>query len=227
MVFTNRQRPQTISLKVKDSLITEVSESKFLGVIVDNNLNWNSHIRYIADKISKSSSIMRYLRYSFPTNILKTLYMSLVLPYLSYCNIVWGSAFKTSLNPLVILQKKCIRTITKSDYLAHSKPLFLKSKLLTINQLFDFNCTQFIFKILYTGQYPDYKLKLLENQASHDHNTRNRTLLRPPFERLKKFMVSFFNNGIKVWNNISEFVKTSKSIRTFKIRMKNWLLHNN
>ena len=103
---------------------------------------------------------MRYLRYSFPTNILKTLYMSLVLPYLSYCNIVWGSAFKTSLNPLVILQKKCIRTITKSDYLAHSKPLFLKSKLLTINQLFDFNCAQFIFKILYTGQYPDYKLKL-------------------------------------------------------------------
>ena len=227
MVFTNRQRPQTISLKVKDSLITEVSESKFLGVIVDNNLNWNSHIRYIADKISKSSSIMRYLRYSFPINILKTLYMSLVLPYLSYCNIVWGSAFKTSLNPLVILQKKCIRTINKSDYLAHSKPLFLKSKLLTINQLFDFNCAQFIFKILNTEQYPDYKLKLLQNQVGHDYNTRNRTLLRQPFERLKKFMNSFFNNGIRVWNNTSEFVKNSKSIRTLKIRMNNWLFYNN
>ena len=101
---------------------------------------------------------MRYLRYSFPNNILKTLYMSLVLPYLSYCNIVWGSAYKKSLHPLVILQKKCIRTITKSEYLAHTKPLFKKSKILTINQMFDFNCAQFIFKILNTGQYPNYKL---------------------------------------------------------------------
>ena len=99
MVFTNRQRPQEISLKVNNSLITEVTESKFLGVIVDNKLRWDSHIKYIADKISKSSSIMRYLRYSFPTNILKIIYMSLVLPYLSYCNIVWGSAYKKLLIP--------------------------------------------------------------------------------------------------------------------------------
>ena len=131
MVFTNRQRPQDISIKVKDSHITKVTESNFLGVIVDNKLRWDSHIKYIADKISKSSSIMRYLRYSFPNNILKTLYISLVLPYLSYCNIVWGSAYKKSLHPLVILQKKCIRTITKSEFLAHTKPLFKNSKILT------------------------------------------------------------------------------------------------
>ena len=226
MVFTNRQLPLDISLKVKDSHITEVNESKFLGVIVDNKLRWDSHIKYIADKISKSSSIMRYLRYSFPNNILKTLYMSLVLPYLSYCNIVWGSAYKKSLHPLVILQKKCIRTITKSEFLAHTKPLFKNSKILTINQMFDFNCAQFIFKILNTGKYPNYKLKLLQNEVSHNYNTRNCALLRPPFERLDRFMNSFFNNGIRVWNILSEFVKDSKTIRTFKIKMKNWLIHN-
>ena len=226
MVFTNRQRPQEISLKVNNSLITEVTESKFLGVIVDNKLRWDSHIKYIADKISKSSSIMRYLRYSFPTNILKILYMSLVVPYLSYCNIVWGSAYKKTLNPLVILQKKCIRTITKSEYLAHTKPLFKSSKLLNVNQMFDFKCAQFIFKIMNTEHYPNYKLKLLQNEVNHNYNTRNRALLRPPFERLERFMHSFFNNGIRVWNILTDFVKDSKTIRTFKIKMKNWLLHN-
>ena len=226
MVFTNRQRPQEISLKVNNSLITEVTESKFLGVIVDNKLRWDSHIKYIADKISKSSSIMRYLRYSFPTNILKILYMSLVLPYLSYCNIVWGSAYIKTVNPLVILQKKCIRTITKSEYLAHTKPLFKSSKLLNVNQMFDFKCAQFIFKIMNTEHYPNYKLKLLQNEVNHNYNTRNRALLRPPFERLERFMHSFFNNGIRVWNILTDFVKDSKTIRTFKMKMKNWLLHN-
>ena len=96
MVFTNRKRPQEISLKVKDSIITETTESKFLGVIVDNKLSWASHIKYISNKISKSLAIIRYLRYSFPTKILKSLYMSLVLPYISYCNITSSSAFKTA-----------------------------------------------------------------------------------------------------------------------------------
>ena len=226
MVFTNKQRPQEISLKVKDNIITETSESKFLGVIVDNKLSWASHIKYISNKISKSSSIIRYLRYSFPKAILKTLYMSLVLPYISYCNIIWGSAFKTVLRPIVILQKKCLRTITKSDYLAHTKPLFKDYKLLDINQLFDLNCAKFIFKIFNTEQYPVYKLKLLQSQVNHNYNTRHRALLRPPFERLKKFMISFFNNGIRMWNSLSDFVKNSKKINEFKIKMKNWLLHN-
>ena len=92
--------------------------------------------------------------------------------------------------------------------------------------MFDFKCAQFIFKIRNTEQYPNFKLKLMQNEANHNYNTRNRALLRPPFERLERFMLSFFNNGIRVWNNLTEFVKDSKSIRTFKIKMKNWLLHN-
>ena len=226
MVFTNKQRPQEISLKVKDNIITETSESKFLGVIVDNKLSWASHIKYISNKISKSSSIIRYLRYSFPKAILKTLYMSLVLPYISYCNIIWGSAFKTVLKPIVILQKKSIRTITKSNFLEHTKPLFKTCKLLNVNQLFDLNCAKFMFKILNTEQYPIYKMKLLHSQANHNYNTRNSAFLRPPFERLKRFMISFFNNGIRVWNSLSDFVKKSKKLGEFKVKIKNWLLNN-
>ena len=93
--------------------------------------------------------------------------------------------------------------------------------------MFDFNCAQFIFKILNTEQYPNHKLKILQNQVNHDHNTRNRALLRPPFERLKKFMTSFFNHGIRIWNTLSDFVKNSKTIKSFKIKIKRkWLLHN-
>ena len=124
MLFTNKKRPNEVKLNVNGSIITEETESKFLGVIVDNKLSWKPHIKYISNKISKSLSVLRYLRYSFPKSILKTLYLSLVLPYLMYCNIIWGSAFKTTLRPLFILQKKCLRTITKSKFLAHTLPLF-------------------------------------------------------------------------------------------------------
>ena len=153
--------------------------------------------------------------------------MSLVLPHISYCNIIWGSAFKTVLKPVVILQKKCIRTITKSDFLTHTKPLFRSSKLLDINKLFDLNCAKFIFEILKTDKYQIYKHKLLQSQVNHNYNTRNSALMRPPFECLKKIMIFFFNNGVRVLNNLSDFVKNSNKIKEFKMEIKNWLLHNN
>ena len=127
---------------------------------------------------------------------------------------------------ILILQKKCMRTKAKSDFLAHTKPLFKSSQLLDINKLFNFNCAKFIFEILNTDKYQIYKQKLLQSQANHNYNTRNSALLRPPFERLKKFMISFFNNGVRVWNNLKDFVKNSRKIREFRIKMKNWLLYN-
>ena len=225
MLFTNRKRPQEITLNVNGSLIHEVNETKFLGIIVDNKLTWQPHVKYISGKISKSLSIIRYLRYSFPEKILKTLYLTLVLPYLMYCNIIWGAAYDTVLNPLYILQKKSVRTITKSHYLEHTQPLFLNCKILTVYQIYDFNCAKFIFNVLNTNKYPNFKEKLNITQTNHHYNTRGRALLRAPFERLQKCMNSYFINGIRVWNNVSEFVRKSKSIIILKVRLKNWLFY--
>ena len=144
-----------------------------------------------------------------------------------YCNIIWGSAFKTTLMPLCILQKKCLRTITKSNYLAHTLPLFNENKLLNVFQLFDFNCAQFVFKVLNTNQFPVFKEKITYSAVTHGHNTRNHTLIRTPFERLQKCMNSFLINGIKVYNNVTQFVKNSRTLIAFRVRMNNWLLHSN
>ena len=108
MVFTNKTRRADVSIDVNNHNIKEIKECKFLGIMLDNKLNWHSHINYISNKISKSVAILRLLKYIFPKNILKTLYLTLVYPYIIYCNIIWGSASKTALRPLILLQKKCL-----------------------------------------------------------------------------------------------------------------------
>ena len=106
MLFTNRDRPETISININGQTINEVTETKFLGVILDNKLNWNAHIKYISKKISKSVSILQMLKFTFPSKILKSLYHSLVYPYYTYCNLIWGNAPSTYIEPLVLLQKE-------------------------------------------------------------------------------------------------------------------------
>ena len=48
MLFTNKFRQQSISITVNNQTINEVPEIKFLGVILDNRLTWNAHIKHIS-----------------------------------------------------------------------------------------------------------------------------------------------------------------------------------
>ena len=92
-----------------------VTETKFLGVIVDQNLNWRSHIDFIALKISRSLAILSKLKHLLSNKILLTLYYTLIFPHLSYCIIVWGGAAQSVLHKLDILQKRAIRIVNGSQ----------------------------------------------------------------------------------------------------------------
>ena len=54
MIFSRRKsKDETINIKIDNQSISETKSSKFLGVYIDNNLNWKTHINYIAGKISR------------------------------------------------------------------------------------------------------------------------------------------------------------------------------
>ena len=224
MLITNRARPASISLNINNNVITEKTETKFLGVIVDNQLSWNAHIKHISNKISKSVAILRLLRDTFPKHILKTLYLSLTYPYFNYCNLIWGTAHVTNLNPLIVLQKKCIRTINRAGYLDHSDPLFKSTKLLKLEQIHTLSCAKFIFNCYKSDTYSNFRVRLILNSQIHEYNTRINSQLRAPFERLDSGLNSFFTKGIKIWNKIPCDIKSANNIINFKFKLKKWLL---
>ena len=125
MVF-HRAKIKTLGTDVimQNTSIQCVKSTKFLGVIIDNKLRWNDHITYVKYKISKSLGILYKIRRYLDNTTLTNMYYSFVFPYLIYCVEIWGSSLKSYLDPLVKIQKKCIRTIFFSEYLAPSEPLF-------------------------------------------------------------------------------------------------------
>lgn len=80
MLFTNKRVDRKITIRAKNITIEQKSECKFLGVIVDDDINWKSHIKHVSSKISKTIALLRLLKYTFPKHILTTLYMTLIQP---------------------------------------------------------------------------------------------------------------------------------------------------
>ena len=117
---------EKVKLKVKldDVSLNRVSSTKFLGVIIDENLTWKNHIDAISKTISRNIGMLTKLKHFVPENILYSLYFTLILPCINYGVLIWGKTCKTYLDKIFKLQKWAIRTISNSHYRSHTGPLF-------------------------------------------------------------------------------------------------------
>ena len=95
-----------INIMLSGIKVDEVSNIKFLGVILDNKLQWKDHISYVSKKVSKCIGILYKARKLLSRACLLTLYRSFLYPYLSDSIHTWGGAFKTVIDSLFFLKKE-------------------------------------------------------------------------------------------------------------------------
>ena len=145
MLFHYRQRNISNiipNIAIGSEPIERVAEFKFLGLTIDENLDWNPHLQKISNKVSRTLGVMCRLKNYLPVHILRLLYNSLVLPYLQYGILTWG--FK--IGRIEKLQKRAVRIITCSKYNAHTEPLFKTLNLLKVSDMFTLNLLKMYYK---------------------------------------------------------------------------------
>ena len=103
MLFTNRHIRPELDIRIDGHKIGEVDKTKFLGVFIDNKLNWKYHVKYISGKISKGIGMIIKARKLLNKDALMSLYYSFIYPYLTYCNQICGTTYITTLQRLNIL----------------------------------------------------------------------------------------------------------------------------
>ena len=89
-----------------------VENFMFLGITINNKLNWNSHINKVTNKISKTVGILNKLRTFLPSGVLQTIYNTLILLHMIYGILAWGRHTKV----IHKIQKRAIRIIAASKY---------------------------------------------------------------------------------------------------------------
>ena len=69
-------------------------------------LTWRAHINYITIKISKGVGVLSRLSKELSYNILILIYNTILMPYLTYCCIIWGFTYQTYIDNILTIQKR-------------------------------------------------------------------------------------------------------------------------
>ena len=131
--------------------LVEVNKSKFLGVIIDNKLSWKDHISFVWRKVTRGIGVIIKARKVLHSESMICLYNSFIYPYMIYCNQVWGSACKTNIEPLLILQKRVMRIILGVHPRSPSEPSFITLKFLSCENIFKYLIGRLMYRI-YHGE---------------------------------------------------------------------------
>jgi len=230
VLFSNARKlydKSRIVVKFNGTSLIQVQCAKFLGVYIDEHLSWDKHIQQVAAKVSRNVGILQKLRFSIPQSCLMMLYNSLIFPYLHYCCIVWGCVSMNKLNPLILLQKKCVRIIANTGPRTHSAILFKKFSMLKVNEICIFQTALFMFKFTKgylprTFSRPSY---FICASSSHHYSTRSSQsgyLIPSVKTTVRQRNIRY--RGPVTWNKLPAEIQKSTSLFSFKILLGKYLI---
>lgn len=188
--------------------IDDIERITFLGLHIDKEMKWKSHVSTVCNKLNKYSYVLRRLRNLVNQSTVLTAYHSFVASALRYGVIFWGNS--TCQNIAFKAQKRCIRAICNLKQRDSCRPYFIKLKILTLPCLFILECAMFI--------------KSNPNLFKYRQRSRLQDTLEVAGAKTHLFRQSFFGVAPTVYNKIPKEIRTVDNTKMFKDKLRSYLI---
>ena len=111
-----RTKVNCVFLRANDYTISRVSTVKYLGVLLDDEVTWSSHISHLSLQLARYSGLFYKLRPFATKETLSMFYYGIVYSRIQYGISAWGSASENKLKQLRVRLYTNSRIIGKKDY---------------------------------------------------------------------------------------------------------------
>ena len=224
-------KKNTIDAKIRpgNTELPRVKVVKFLGMWLDQNMNWNEHLSKLKLKLKRNMTLLQVGTNLLDTNSKKILYYAQIYSHLSYGLTIWGNMVSaTKLNSLQKIQNKCIRKIDIKE--KHVTNTYHRHRILKIKDALRLeNC-----KLAYRLEHhilPD-KLVYLFNtnqrgkslKKSHNYNTRNKGIPNMAKTHCKLYNNSYLCSSIRDYQKLNSDLRKAKTLKKFNSLLKETLL---
>ena len=209
-------------LKINDIIIERVKSIKFLGLIINENLNWNEHKLYIQKKIQRSLGILYKCRQVMNIKECINMYKSFIVPYLLYCLPVWGSTINTESDPIIKTQNKVLRVLTNTRRTEDAWS-YVRNTVLPVKYLYKLEIAKFCYKHSRKILPKVFADAIMPTFAFNIHNisTRHSIYHNYQFQSLQlytKAYNSFTTNCVRTWNSIPNLLKLQTDIQHSSVK---------
>ena len=226
MVLSNSREKCDLRIAINNCEIERVHVAKFLGIYIDDNLNWHEHVKHVKRRMAIGLSVLNRLKHVVNSSAMYSLYCTIILPHLNYCSEIWGNTYNETIKPLSVMQKKAVRLVGSANniYRDHSAPIFFKYNLLNVYDLIEYNSMCFMYKIYYKILPSNLQQRFNMAKDIHSHVTRQSNKFSIKYCRTKQRSFLMTIKGPKNWNNLPDVLKSCPSLHCFKSDYKRHLL---
>lgn len=204
--------PQEIqhSLKIEydGTHIEEVNSTKFLGIWIDNDMKWQTHIDTICKKLNQYTYALYKLAKVVDQSAVLTAYHAYVASTLRYALIFWGNATNTEY--VFKAQKKCVRAVANIHVPDSCKPFFQKFKIMTFTSLYIYEVAIFV--------------KTNKHLFAKPQSVRNTLKISSLPHRTALYDKSFFSMSSRIFNKLPIKILKTVDLQDFKQKLQVFLI---
>jgi len=210
------------TINFSNKAVHKVNCVKYLGIYIDDNLTWKSHIEHVFSKLRCLIGIFYKVRLKLPQFCFKNLYYSMVHSYLQYGIEIYANTKWSYLTDLHVLNNNFLHVLLFKNNRTKIVELYNKFNAIPIKQLHMYKLCVFMFKYFrLREQSPIVFVDYFQiNSAVHGYNTK----------ACNKLHVAHFNtefgrreqhyHASLMWNELSSETKDSSSLSVFKKSLK-------
>ena len=217
-MFFTRSKNSSLNISFNNTLVEGVDEFRYLGLVIDKELKFKTHILKLSSKINSANYLISSIKFILPEIVLIKLYYSMVHSHLNNHILAWGGTNQISLQPLKVSVNNSIRLICQHPLDTTNK--FGHHKILTIPEIYKLKCIEFLYKTINLNKPPLLDEILPSITFNHQHNTRN-SRLRLPIIHTEFNRRFFLSNAVKFWNQLPEPIRNlDVTVHSFKYTIK-------
>ena len=220
------KKAEKLKLIVNNTEIENVNSHKVLGICINNDLTWDTHISTVCSKLNSKLALLRRVSIFLTLDMKKMFYNAYIIPHFDYCNTIWLNGKGKEIIKLLKIQKCASRIILNKSATTSSAPLFKDLKWLTFNQRYTYNTAVLIYKAL-NDLTPSYikELLIISTNSYYSLRSSSHKDIQTSRARTKYLRNSFTYKSREIWNNIPLEIRNAKSLNVFKANYKKHLFN--
>ncbi len=225
MFFGTGQQLKEVTLKemnCNNATIEIVDKYKYLGMILDKELKFDQHVKYLHGKLHPKMKMLGRVRTQVDQGTAIYLYNSLINPHFSFNDYIYASISERDKNKLQVLQNNCIRTCLQCNKRTPRQVLYRASGIVPLETQRQRNTAGIVYLGLNQESTPfinDLFTKV-ENRTIVTLRSEIPEKLVVPNYRLNICRGNIKYRGPVTYNQIEGHIRTSKTFRNFKKRLK-------